>query len=141
MASDFHARLFGTNCANGRRGRLSSKACSKPINITPLVPGLNNMFASRTSLWITPSRYMALKYRVFEAISGVPFPVRSNVCTRFPMELVLRKTAHEVVNASILPHSSRTKSEKAALAKFKEKLEAFHELPNLIDRATTALNV
>ncbi|KAH6869680.1 P-loop containing nucleoside triphosphate hydrolase protein, partial [Thelonectria olida] len=81
------------------------------------------------------------KSSVLEAISGVPFPVRSNVCTRFPMELVLRKTAQTVVNVSIVPHSSRTKSEKAALAKFKEKLEAFDELPNLIDRATTAMGI
>ncbi|KAH6977690.1 P-loop containing nucleoside triphosphate hydrolase protein [Ilyonectria destructans] len=81
------------------------------------------------------------KSSVLEAISGIPFPVRSNVCTRFPIELVLRKTAHEVVNVSIVPHSSRTKSEKAALAKFKEELEAFDELPNLIDRATTAMGI
>ncbi|KAH7109000.1 P-loop containing nucleoside triphosphate hydrolase protein [Dactylonectria estremocensis] len=81
------------------------------------------------------------KSSVLEAISGVPFPVRSNVCTRFPMELVLRKTAHEAVNVSIVPHSSRTKPEKAALAKFKEKLETFDELPNLIDRATAAMGI
>lgn len=29
------------------------------------------------------------KSSVLEAISGVPFPVESNVCTRFPTELVL----------------------------------------------------
>ncbi|KAG7430654.1 hypothetical protein Forpi1262_v008277 [Fusarium oxysporum f. sp. raphani] len=71
IASDFHARLFGTSCANGRRGCLSSKARSKSITITPLVSGLNNMFASRTSLWITPSRCMALKDRMASSSSDL----------------------------------------------------------------------
>ncbi|KAL2803302.1 P-loop containing nucleoside triphosphate hydrolase protein [Aspergillus granulosus] len=34
------------------------------------------------------------KSSVLEAISGVGFPVKSNLCTRFPTELVLRKHPH-----------------------------------------------
>ena len=34
------------------------------------------------------------KSSVLEAISGVSFPIKGNLCTRFPTELVLRKTSH-----------------------------------------------
>lgn len=33
------------------------------------------------------------KSSVLEAISGVTFPIDSNLCTRFPTELVLRRTS------------------------------------------------
>lgn len=51
------------------------------------------------------------KSSVLEAISGVPFPTKSNLCTRFPIELVLRKTSHIGVSVSIVPHESRSESE------------------------------
>jgi Dynamin family len=51
------------------------------------------------------------KSSVLEAISGVSFPIKSNLCTRFPTELVLRKTSHIDVSVSIVPHPSRSKSE------------------------------
>ncbi|KAF4471346.1 Interferon-induced GTP-binding Mx [Fusarium albosuccineum] len=81
------------------------------------------------------------KSSVLEAISGVSFPVRSNVCTRFPTELVLRKTDETAVHVSIVPHHSRSKSEKATLRGFQEKLETFDELPDLIERAKAAMGI
>ncbi|RSL63048.1 hypothetical protein CEP54_005402 [Fusarium duplospermum] len=81
------------------------------------------------------------KSSVLEAISGVSFPVRSNVCTRFPTELVLRKTAHTGVNVRIVPHHSRPESERKTLASFQETLDAFEELPDLIDRAKAAMGI
>ncbi|KAH7260524.1 P-loop containing nucleoside triphosphate hydrolase protein [Fusarium solani] len=81
------------------------------------------------------------KSSVLEAISGVSFPVRSNVCTRFPTELVLRKTAHTGVNVRIVPHHSRPESERKTLASFHETLDAFDELPELIERAKAAMGI
>lgn len=81
------------------------------------------------------------KSSVLEAISGVSFPVRSNVCTRFPTELVLRKTAHTGVNVRIVPHHSRPESERKTLANFQETLDAFDELPELIERAKAAMGI
>ncbi|KAI8717485.1 hypothetical protein NCS52_00824500 [Fusarium sp. LHS14.1] len=81
------------------------------------------------------------KSSVLEAISGVSFPVRSNVCTRFPTELVLRKTAHTGVNVRIVPHHSRPESERKTLASFQETLDAFDELPELIERAKAAMGI
>src|SRR5690242_6954824 len=52
------------------------------------------------------------KSSVLEAISGVSFPVKSTLRTRFPTELVLRNSSKEGVSASIVPHHSCTESEK-----------------------------
>jgi hypothetical protein len=68
------------------------------------------------------------KSSVLEAISGVSFPIKSNLCTRFPTELVLRKTSHVDVSVSIVPHHSRSESEQLSLASFQEKLDGFDGL-------------
>lgn len=81
------------------------------------------------------------KSSVLEAISGVSFPVKSNMCTRFPTELVLRKTASSGVNVSIVPHHSRSAAEKESMAEFSGKLEDFKELPNLIENAKAAMGI
>jgi GTPase SAR1 family protein len=79
------------------------------------------------------------KSSVLEAISGVPFPVKSNLCTRFPTELVLRKTPRIGVSVSIVPHSSE--SEGTPLSGFQEKLEGFDGLPDLIENAKKAMGI
>ncbi|KAH9885369.1 dynamin family protein [Xylariomycetidae sp. FL2044] len=81
------------------------------------------------------------KSSVLEAISGVPFPVKSNLCTRFPTEVVLRHTAKIGVTVSIVPHSSLGLSERRRLSGFHEKLEGFDELPALIESAQVAMGI
>ena len=81
------------------------------------------------------------KSSVLEAVSGVSFPVKSNLSTRFPTELVLRKTSQMGVTVSIVPHQARTESERLALSGFHEKLEGFEGLPNLIDNAKAAMGI
>ena len=78
---------------------------------------------------------------VLETISGVFFPVKSNLSTRFPTELVLRKTTQTGVSVSIVSHQARTESERLALSSFHEKLEDFDELPNLIENAKAAMGI
>lgn len=81
------------------------------------------------------------KSSVLEAISGVSFPVKSNLCTRFPTELVLRKTSHVGVRVSIVPHQSRSESERLSLSSFQEDLDGFDGLPNLIESAKAAMAI
>ncbi|KAF7558900.1 hypothetical protein G7046_g5252 [Stylonectria norvegica] len=81
------------------------------------------------------------KSSVLEAISGVAFPVQSNLCTRFPTELVLRKALVSGVNVSIVPHQSRKPEERESLGKFNERLENFDEMPDLIERAKIAMGI
>ena len=81
------------------------------------------------------------KSSVLEAISGVSFPTKSNLCTRFPTELVLRKTSHIGVSVSIVPHHSRSESEQLSLGSFQEKLDGFDGLPTLIENAKAAMGI
>ncbi|KAK0620856.1 P-loop containing nucleoside triphosphate hydrolase protein [Immersiella caudata] len=81
------------------------------------------------------------KSSVLEAISGVSFPVKSNLCTRFPTELVLRRAQHIGASVSIVPHESRDESERKALRAFQERLEAIHDLPKVIESAKTAMGI
>lgn len=81
------------------------------------------------------------KSSVLEAISGVSFPTKSNLCTRFPTELVLRKTSHVGVSVSIVPHHSRSESEQLSLGSFHENLNGFDGLPTLIENAKAAMGI
>ncbi|KAI9929494.1 hypothetical protein MW887_000967 [Aspergillus wentii] len=81
------------------------------------------------------------KSSVLEAISGVSFPVKSSLCTRFPTELVLRKHAQVGVRVSIVPHHSRSEAEKISLGGFSETLNSFEGLPDLIDNAKSAMGI
>ncbi|KAL3422985.1 dynamin family protein [Phlyctema vagabunda] len=81
------------------------------------------------------------KSSVLEAISGVSFPTKSNLCTRFPTELVLRKTPHTSVTVSIVPHESHPEPEKLSLGDFHEQLDGFDKLSNLIESAKAAMSI
>jgi hypothetical protein len=81
------------------------------------------------------------KSSVLEAISGVSFPIKSNLCTRFPTELVLRRTPHISASVSIVPHESRTQSERGALLAFRGELESFDNLPQLVERAKLEMGI
>ncbi|KAK4677698.1 hypothetical protein QC764_0047510 [Podospora pseudoanserina] len=81
------------------------------------------------------------KSSVLQAISGVSFPVNGNLCTRFPTELVLRRTPHVSAKVSIVPSDSRTESEQASLRGFQEHLDDFAGLPKLIDEAKLAMGI
>ena len=81
------------------------------------------------------------KSSVLEAISGVPFPVKSNLCTRFPTELVLRRTPHVSATVSIVPHGSRAEAEREGLLAFREELDSFDRLPQLVERAKLEMGI
>ncbi|KAJ6003769.1 hypothetical protein N7522_006461 [Penicillium canescens] len=81
------------------------------------------------------------KSSVLEAISGVSFPVKSSLCTRFPTELVLRKNSQAGVRVSIVPHQSRSDTEQHSLGSFCEQLDGFDGLANLIENAKAAMGI
>ncbi|KAI8948961.1 dynamin family protein [Xylaria longipes] len=83
------------------------------------------------------------KSSVLEAISGVPFPVKSNLCTRFPTEVILRRSMLTDVTVSIIPHNQHKKgqAETQALSAFHEKLDGFDGLAGLIDNAKMAMGI
>lgn len=81
------------------------------------------------------------KSSVLEAISGVPFPVKSSLCTRFPTELVLRRAPQHSACVSIAPHESRPEGEIRALRGFKGELSEFSQLPEVTESAKQAMGV
>jgi GTPase SAR1 family protein len=81
------------------------------------------------------------KSSVLEGISGVLFPINGNLGTRFPIELVLRKTSHIGVSVSIVPHQPRSESEQLSLGGFHEKLDDFDGLPTPIENARAAMAI
>ena len=81
------------------------------------------------------------KSSVLEAISGVSFPVKSSLCTRFPTELVLRKNLQVGVRVSIVPHQSRSDAEQHSLSSFCEQLNGFDGLAELIENAKAAMGI
>ncbi|KAJ5312687.1 hypothetical protein N7508_003517 [Penicillium antarcticum] len=83
------------------------------------------------------------KSSVLEAISRVRFPVKSNVCTRFPTEVVLRRRPTSRFKVSIEPGSLRTTSET------RRTIEAFaptevtssDQLKFLVEKAEEAMGI
>jgi len=69
------------------------------------------------------------KSSVLEAISGIPFPTRDNMCTRFATEVILRRAPTAGVSIAIVPSEGRTASERQSLQNFQEPLTALEELP------------
>lgn len=81
------------------------------------------------------------KSSVLEAISGVSFPVQSNTCTRFPTELILRRTPQVSSSVSIVPDVSRKKVDKLKLSRFHGELEGFDGLGKVIEDAKSAMGI
>jgi GTPase SAR1 family protein len=86
------------------------------------------------------------KSSVLEAISGVKFPVRSNLCTRFPIELRLRKTATAGINVTIqreLEGVSKAEREAndAADIEFEKNWGSYEDLPSLVESANAAMGL
>ncbi|KAG9246896.1 P-loop containing nucleoside triphosphate hydrolase protein [Calycina marina] len=75
------------------------------------------------------------------AISGIPFPRKDTLRTRFATELVLRKSSMESVVVNIVPSQQRSKKESQELASFQYTLQSFDKLPELIESAKIALGL
>ncbi|TGO89303.1 hypothetical protein BPOR_0115g00080 [Botrytis porri] len=73
------------------------------------------------------------KSSCLEAISGIPFPRKDTLCTRFATELVLRKSSVESV--------VRSQKESQRLAGFQYTLQSFDKLPELIEYAKITLGL
>ncbi|KAM0134335.1 hypothetical protein ACHAO1_005730 [Botrytis cinerea] len=81
------------------------------------------------------------KSSCLEAISGIPFPRKDTLCTRFATELVLRKSSVESVVVNIVPSQKRSQKESQELAGFQYTLQSFDKLPELIESAKISLGL
>ncbi|KAF2795082.1 hypothetical protein K505DRAFT_360520 [Melanomma pulvis-pyrius CBS 109.77] len=82
------------------------------------------------------------KSSVLEAISGMSFPTKDNLCTRFATELVLRRDLTARVKASIRPGPERSVEEIERLSHFKIEIEITDlDVGNVVERAKEAMGV
>ncbi|RYO88159.1 hypothetical protein DL764_008764 [Monosporascus ibericus] len=83
------------------------------------------------------------KSSVPEAISGISFPTKDALCTRFAAELVLRRSAtqHEQpLKVSIIPGKDRSEDERVAMEKFAIDWQDL-DLGTIIDRAMITMGL
>jgi GTPase SAR1 family protein len=81
------------------------------------------------------------KSSVLEAVSGIRFPTKDNLCTRFATELVLRRGPSISATVTILPNADRSESEKAALQQFQRKIVDLGHFETLVNDAKDAMGL
>lgn len=82
------------------------------------------------------------KSSVLAAISGIPFPKKDNLCTRFATEVILRRDGMEDrVTVSINPGQDRSESSRQQLLEFSHMMENVGELPAIMEQAKVAMGL
>lgn len=80
------------------------------------------------------------KSSVLEAISGMSFPTKDNLCTRFATELILRRSPVVGVKVQINPGVERSSDEKKKLAAFNY-AEAVLDISKVVEKAKDAMGL
>ena len=81
------------------------------------------------------------KSSVLEAVSGVQFPTKDTLCTRFATELILRRAPTANVKVSIRPGKDRSEAERKHLNDFRAPTDDIDELPKLVEAAKVAMGI
>ncbi|KAJ5973304.1 dynamin family protein [Penicillium waksmanii] len=81
------------------------------------------------------------KSSVLEAITGIPFPRKENLCTRFATEIIMRRDTVDAMFCKINPDRSRGEQQQADLRKFSKSIQDFGELLSLIEEATVVMGL
>lgn len=81
------------------------------------------------------------KSSVLEAISGMSFPTKDNLCTRFPTELVLRRGDVTAPRVSINPGPERAEEERERLRSFQATMDPKdpRSLGDIVERAKVVM--
>lgn len=75
------------------------------------------------------------KSSVLEAITGVPFPRNSGMCTKFPTQINLRKAQQNSFAVSLVPDVDRSEVDRARFARFPETVRGETDLGVIVKRA------
>ena len=81
------------------------------------------------------------KSSVLEAVSGIRFPTKDSLCTRFATEVITRRAPDVKISISISPGANRSPEEKARLARFDYADATIHKLPEMIEKAKDVMGV
>ncbi|KAI0405870.1 P-loop containing nucleoside triphosphate hydrolase protein [Xylaria palmicola] len=80
------------------------------------------------------------KSSVLEAISGLSFPTKDNLCTRFATELILRRNPAVGINIHIIPGHDRSEDERKKLESFQHHQEAL-DISQVVEAAKRAMGL
>ena len=81
------------------------------------------------------------KSSVLEAITGLGFPTKDNVCTRFATELILRRAPNSGVTASIQPDPERAQSQREHIRAFRSPTVALSQFAEIVSSAENFIGV
>lgn len=81
------------------------------------------------------------KSSALEAISGVRFPTKEGLCTRFATEVILRRDPQESSKAHIIPSEKRSNDEQALLKGFERTVNLDGDFPAMIDEVMTVMGL
>ncbi|KAL2414845.1 hypothetical protein ABEF95_016481 [Exophiala dermatitidis] len=81
------------------------------------------------------------KSSVLEAISGLQFPTKDNLCTRFATELILRRAPAPSVTVTIIPDGGRTEKEAELLSRFKSPSSCLDDFAGIVKAAEKAMGL
>ncbi|KIV95246.1 hypothetical protein PV10_02921 [Exophiala mesophila] len=81
------------------------------------------------------------KSSVLEAISGLRFPTKDNLCTRFATELILRRGQTPTISVSITPGDDCTEKEAEALQAFKPPSTCIDDFSTIVQAAEKAMGL
>lgn len=81
------------------------------------------------------------KSSVLEAISGLDFPRSESKCTRFAIEIRLRRSKEEKESIYIIPAKDRSEKHRARIAKFNVMVDTNSDFTNLMGLAFDAMDI
>jgi GTP-binding protein EngB required for normal cell division len=81
------------------------------------------------------------KSSVLEALSGVPFPRKDGVCTRFATEVILRREKSVSMKVSIAPSVDLPKEDQERLQAFQHDIASKEDFADLFEKAKKAMGV
>ena len=81
------------------------------------------------------------KSSVLEAISGISFPTKDNLCTRFATEVILRHTSDVNMSVAIVPGPGRSEEDQTKLHSFRRDEVNFEDFSTLVKDAKCHMGV
>ncbi|OAG40182.1 hypothetical protein AYO21_05660 [Fonsecaea monophora] len=81
------------------------------------------------------------KSSVLEAISGLRFPTKDNLCTRFATELILRRGPAPKVVVTIIPNADRTERDAERLSNFIPPSTSVADFADIVKSAEKAMGL
>lgn len=81
------------------------------------------------------------KSSVLQAISGLVFPSKDNLCTRFATEVILRRASTKGLSVSIMPGQDRSEVDRERLLDFQFAIQNDEDFAALFDKAKQVMGL